>query len=289
MTGTPPDPRRNAVRPDLADAALKGRVAARRFVAGRPRRVVVPAADMRKAPEENAALESQALFGETVSVFEEKGGWAWGQLKSDGYVGYLPAASLGETGDAPTHRVMAAQTFIFPRPDIKAPPVMMLPLNARLAGSEDGGFLTLADGSGHVFARHVVPIGRAASDYVSVAEHFLGTPYLWGGRTAMGIDCSGLVQAALQAAGIVCPRDSDMQRDEVGEGLPVNTADLRRGDLVCWRGHIGMMWDGKTLLHANAHHMMTVRESLATAVNRIAASGLEIIAVKRLPDLTAAG
>jgi cell wall-associated NlpC family hydrolase len=285
------DVRRNAFRPDLAAAHLEGTVTAGRFVKGRLGQVLRPSVPLRKQPDAARGLETEALYGEAVTVFDEADGWAWVQLARDGYVGYLPAAAI-RIGPliAPTHRVQSVGTFVYSAPDIKTPPVMHLPLNALLTVT--GGDDRFAKISGGLFAiaRHLAPLDRPARDFVEIAERLIETPYLWGGCTRIGIDCSGLVQASMQAANIGAPRDSDMQREELG--IPVQIVadfeNLRRGDLVFWQGHVGIMSDGVMLVHANAHHMMVVAEPLSVAAARIAkASGGPIIAIRRLPGLTA--
>jgi cell wall-associated NlpC family hydrolase len=279
------DARLNACRPDIADAALQGQVSAVRFVTPTEAVIIEPCAPVRRRPAHDAPLDTEALFGERVRVFERTDAWAWVQLVRDRYVGYVPASALAVPGRDATHRIAAPATFVFPRPDIKTPPVMTLPLGAAVAlEAADDRFLRLAGGEGFIVARHVMPIGQHDQDWVAVAECFIGTPYLWGGCTRNGIDCSGLVQAALGAGGIAAPRDSDMQLAALGGALPV-AADLtgfRRGDLVFWPGHVGIMSDARTLLHANAHHMMVVAEPFAEAVDRIARLGSPIAAVKRL-------
>lgn len=278
------DPRTHAFRRDLAAAGLRGRVDAARFVDGRPRQVVAPSAVMAETPSREARTASEALFGERVTVYEERDGWVWGQLETDGYVGYLASDTLGEPAAEATHRVAVPRTCLYPRPDLKSAPVRLISLNARLAvAGHEGDFAALADGAGYVFARHVAPVGATAPDFVLVAEAFLATPYLWGGRQSLGLDCSGLVQLSLDAAGIACPRDSDMQQKALGG--PVDTADLtalEHGDLVFWKGHVGIMVDGVRMLHASGHHMMVVIEPLAVAAMRYAQAGLEVTAVRRL-------
>ncbi len=187
---TAPDPRLHAWRPDLADIRLKGRVEAARFVEGTPRRVVAASAPIKRTPQPDAALESEALFGETVTVFEDLGeGWSWGQLETDSYVGYLPTGALGADAPAPTHRITALRTFLYPGPDLKLPAGACLSFGARLAlagTAETRGtvYRLLAGGEGAVVEAHVAPLGGPPeSDFVAVAERFLGTPYLWGGRT----------------------------------------------------------------------------------------------------------
>lgn len=277
------DPRRHAYREDLADERLNGRVEAPRFVGGEPRRVARPSIALRKRPEPSLGFETELLFGETVRVFDEADGWAWVQAERDRYVGYLPSDSLAEMVSASTHKVSAIGTFVYGAADIKSPPIMHLSINTPLSVAEtEDRFCRLVTG-GYVVARHVVTRSRVARDFVDVAERLIGVPYLWGGRTRMGVDCSGLVQLAMEAAGLICPRDSDMQCDEVGENLlvPDSLDGLRRGDLVFWPGHVGIMADGVMLLHANAHHMAVVAEPLTAAVSRISRSGSEIRAVKR--------
>ncbi|MCX5496308.1 NlpC/P60 family protein [Kaistia dalseonensis] len=274
------DRRTHAFRPDLADAALEGRVVADRFVEGAPRRIAIPSTPIRRAPRSDAAIDSEALRGERVKVFEETmEGWAWAQLETDGYVGFIASDALGADDPAPTHRVTALRTFVYPAADLRLPPVAALSLGSEISLGrevETRGMLyrLLADGSGAVIARHVAPMGAAAEpDFVTVAERFLNVPYLWGGRTSLGLDCSALVQLALAAAGIAAPRDSDQQA--AGLGQPVEgglSAELIRGDLIFWPGHVGMLRDAETLLHASGYQMMVVSEPLAEATARIAAS-----------------
>ena len=283
------DRRRNAVREDLASADLKGKVDAPRFEEGTPAMIARAAVPLRKEPVASAGFETEALFGETVRVYDTAGGWAWVQLDGDRYVGYLPADTLNRTVKPATHRVKATGTFLYAVPDIKSPPILHLSLNARLKVVETVDRFYRLDGGGHVIARHVAALDWADRDFAEVAERFLGTPYLWGGRTRIGLDCSALVQLSLQACSIDCPRDSDMQRAELGEpvSVPADLEGLQRGDLVFWAGHVGIMSDSVMLLHANAHAMAVAFEPLPEANARIkSATGGEIEAIRRLPALT---
>jgi cell wall-associated NlpC family hydrolase len=288
--GRLPDPRRHAYRPDLADAKLKGLIEAKRYVQGEPRQVVAPSLPLRREPRSDSILETEALKGETVTIFAESEGWAWVQIDRDSYVGYMPSEGLNASVIEPTHRIAALRTYLFPEPDAKAPPLALLSLNALFtAKAEEGKFLALEDG-GYVFARHALPAAEAMDDPVAVAEAFLGTPYLWGGRTSVGLDCSGLVQLALEAAGFNAPRDADMQAEELGEPIDwKQRAKLRRGDLVFWDGHVGIMTSATHLLHANAFHMAVEIEPLAEARKRIIkTTGNDVIEVRRLPRSAAA-
>lgn len=283
MSGTL-DPRRNAFRPDLAAKALEGVVMAERYVAGDPAIVVRAAVPLRKSPEASKAFETEALFGEPVTIFDEANGWAWVQLMRDGYVGYMPADALRRGVSRPTHRIQTLGTFLYSAPDIKSPPIMHLSMNALLTvRAGDERFLELS-GGGFVFRRHAMAIERNARDFVEIAERFVGTPYLWGGRSHIGIDCSGLVQTSLLAAGFAAPRDTDMQQAELGKGVVVRDEleDLARGDLVFWKGHVGIMIDGVLMVHANAHHMLVAVEPLPEAAERIRKTAGDIVAVKRL-------
>ncbi len=278
------DPRRHAFRPDLAAETLRGRVAAPKFAAGDVRQVIHSAAPLRNDPDARGSWTTEALFGERARVYDEREGWAWVQLERDGYVGYVHAAALSRELRPATHRVKALGTFLFPTPDIKAAPWTLLSMNAMLAVSELGAAFARLDGGGFVPARHLADGTRFAPDFVSLAEAFMGVPYLWGGKTRLGVDCSGLLQTALHAGGLACPRDSDMQQAELGTDVPVrdDLEGLARGDLVFWRGHVGIMVDAYLLLHANAYHMAVVVEPLGNAVERIAGAGGPITAIKRL-------
>jgi cell wall-associated NlpC family hydrolase len=278
------DPRRHAYREDLAAETLRGRVSAPRYTAGEARQVVHSATPLRGRADPRASWTSEVLFGERVTVYEDKDGWAWVQVERDGYVGYLRAAALSTQVQTPTHRVRALGTLLYPAADVKAPPWLPLSMNSLLAVAEVGAnFSRLADGS-FVPSRHIAELTWHAPDFVAMAEQFAGTPYLWGGRSRLGIDCSGLVQVALQMAGLDCPRDSDMQQAELGRTVRVDEelTGLQRGDLVFWPGHVGIMTDAFLLLHANAHHMKTVVEPLKAVVGRNERAGAKLSAVKRL-------
>jgi cell wall-associated NlpC family hydrolase len=278
------DPRITAARPDLAARYLEGKVQAARFVDGTAREVRDAHTPVRGQPSPDAALATEALRGDQVTVYEEtEEGWCWGQLASDGYVGWLSANALGTLGDAPTHKVAALRTLVFPAPSIKHPPLEGLPLGARLAVlGHEKEFAVLANG--YMPARHLVQLDATEPDFVTVAERFVGVPYLWGGKTSLGIDCSGLVQVALTAAGIGCPRDSDMQEAALGASVTPapHFTNLQRGDLMFWEGHVAIVVNSHTIIHANAFHMAVVIEPLAEAVARIRTAGLEVRSVKRI-------
>ena len=268
------DPRVTPARPDLAAESLRGQVEATRFVVGEPFRVVAPIAPLRRAPDVEAPLESEALYGEAAVVYEARADWRWVQLARDGYIGYLPAAALGPA-KTPTHKIAALRSHAYPAPTIKRRPRFALSLSALVEVTNfEGDFAVTSDGL-FLYAKHLAPIEAREVDFVAVAERFVETPYLWGGRTSEGIDCSGLAQTALMAAGIPAPRDSDMQAAALGRPLPLDDAlaQLRRGDLVFWKGHVGIMRDAATLLHANGWAMKVTSEPLAEASARIAASG----------------
>ncbi|MCM2504710.1 C40 family peptidase [Aureimonas altamirensis] len=281
------DRRRNAARPDLADARLKGQVTAERFVDGRPARIIAPLAPLRRRPASDAPLETEALCGEALTVFEDTGeGWMWVQLASDRYVGWMPSEVVAFDAAAPTHIVTAPRTLVFPGPDIKRPPLGGLTMGAGIVAAgtaEDvNGAYVLVQPFGAVVARHCRPVADApGANFVGIAEGLMNAPYLWGGKSALGIDCSGLVQLAAGMAGLALPRDTDMQEAEAGAPLAPGEP-MRRGDLVFWKGHVGIMRDARTLLHANAHHMMVASEPLATAEARAAAKGSPITSRRRL-------
>jgi hypothetical protein len=278
------DPRLTPARLDLAAKFLEGQVVADRFVAGEAAEVSAAIAPLRRDPRADAALDTEALRGERVTIYDrDDEGWAWGQLGGDGYVGWLPDSALKRPGAAPTHKVTALRSFGFPGPSIKLPPADTLPLGAQFAVTrQDGMFAVTTDGL-YVPRQHLGAITDFETDYVAVAERFVGTPYLWGGKSSLGIDCSGLVQVALTACGLTCPRDSDMQEAALGRALPLaDITSLQRGDLLFWKGHVAIARDAKTLVHANAHAMATALEPLGDAIARIAAAGNELTGIKRL-------
>ncbi|MGU3536375.1 C40 family peptidase [Methylobacterium sp. A54F] len=281
----PADPRLTPARPDLAAEHLRGRVEAARFVAGEPRRVIAAATPLRRAPRADAAIDTEAVMGDAVTVYEARDGFAWVQLAQDGYVGYLDAGALGPPDPAPTHRLAALRSFRYPAPDLKRPPLGHLGLGAGVTARDvTGDYLALADGS-YLFAGHCEPVGWTAPDPAATASRLLGTPYLWGGRTSLGLDCSGLVQLCFALAGLACPRDADQQERGLGAPLPLDLGALRRNDLVFWRGHVGLMRDATTLIHANGHHMAVAEEPLAEAVARIRAGSYGAVTSLRRPDL----
>lgn len=266
-------PRLLPARPDLAAASLRGAVQAERFVEGQRRRVAVGALDLKREPRANSSLDTQLLHGETVQVYDENEGWAWVQAERDGYVGYVASHALDEVTDEASHEVAVNRTFVYPAPDMKQAAVDALPLAGRVTVVEERGpFAKLAQG-GFVWRSHLRHLAEThVGDLVTTAENLLGTPYLWGGRTPQGLDCSGLVQLSFGMAGVAMPRDASMQ-EGVGRALPSDGAcsDLQRGDLVFWPGHVGLMADADRLIHASGHHMLVCIEPLRTADDRIRA------------------
>jgi cell wall-associated NlpC family hydrolase len=287
----PPDPRLTLALGagaqagwDLADIALEGRVAAARYIVPEPMQVVTPSCPLRRSPDPSAEQMDQLIFGERFDVLTGRDGFAYGQARRDGYVGWAPREALAPSGSPPTHWVRALRTFVFPQASIKTPPVLCLSTNALVSvEAVEGRFAKLAAG-GWAPADHVAPLGEVETDPAAVARRYLGAPYLWGGRDSVGLDCSGLVQQALYACGLFAPRDSDMQAKL---GVAIERADdLKRNDLVFWRGHVGLMLDAERLIHANAYHMAVAVEPLAEVIPRIvAAGGGEPTAFRRLPGL----
>jgi hypothetical protein len=278
------DPRLTPARPELAAKYLEGRVNAARFVEGEEFEIDDALAPLRESPSADAPLLTQALKGERVTIYDRNGeGFAWGQLRGDRYVGWLPDRALARPSAAPTHKVTALRTFAFPGPSIKLPPAETLVMESKVTVvREDGAFAVTREGW-YLPRPHLGGIDRRELDFVAVAERFVGTPYLWGGKSSLGIDCSGLVQLALNAAGVACPRDSDMQQNGLGSALdPAATKTLQRGDLIFWKGHVAIARDADSIVHANAHHMATAIENTGAAIARIKAAGSAIAAIRRL-------
>jgi hypothetical protein len=286
MAHEPFDKRITPARPDLAASHLRGKVEAARFVEGELATVVAGIAGIRPHPDSLASLDTQALFGERCLVYERRDGWAWVQLVRDDYVGYVHENALRMGGLREANlRVVALRAPVFSKADLKSPIGGFLPLNAEVTGeSRSGDYVSVGDGA-WLSVRHAVDMTVLQSDWVATAERILGAPYLWGGKTPDGLDCSGLIQTALHAAGQFCPRDTDMQERALGMALPENTK-LRRGDLVFWKGHVGVMRNETELLHANAHHMAVAIEPLAEAIARIAAKGTTVSSIRRLRPAT---
>jgi cell wall-associated NlpC family hydrolase len=266
------DRRLHAFRPDLAEAGLEGEVQALRFVAGTPARVAVPVIGLRPQPDLASGIDTELLFGEDVTVFERADGWCWVKAASDGYVGYLPEEALSEIQAEPTHIVTVQRTFVYPEPELRKPYKGILSMGSRVrivseAEARGNHYVVLEDGTA-IFSKHVQPISAGiGGDYVDIAARFIETPYLWGGRSGLGIDCSGLIQLAMQMTGRTAPRDTDMQAAGLGE--VIDRSELRHGDLVFWKGHVAIMEDPQTILHANGHTMTVARENFEAAVKRI--------------------
>jgi hypothetical protein len=278
------DPRVTPARPDLAAEHLRGKVSAERYVPGLVREVRDASAPLRADPRPDARLFTEALKGERFTAYDiDDEGWCWGQIESDGYVGWIAADALTAPGPTPTHRVSALRTLVFADTDFKNPALGSLPMGALVAVTRGEGRF-LATPSGFIPASHLTPIAGHEKDFVAVAERFLGTPYLWGGKTTLGIDCSGLVQIALNACGIPCPRDSDMQEKAVGSAL-ASAKDVSRGDLIFWKGHVAIACDAETMIHANAHHMAVAVEALSEGITRIRKSGGDVTSLRRLHNL----
>jgi cell wall-associated NlpC family hydrolase len=264
------DPRITLLRDGVAARSLEGVLAAEVYLDPKAMGCGAAATAIRSAPDADSEQMDQLLFGERFAVLEEEGAWRFGQAARDGYVGFVEAAALIPAGPLPTHRVAAIRTYAFAEPSIKSRALGPYSLNALVAVDAVEGRLAHVAGAGWMTAAHLAPIGEFEDDWAAVAERFAGAPYLWGGRESLGLDCSGLVQQALLACGRACPRDTD-QQDELGWAIAA--ADFGRGDLVFWKGHVALGLGEGRIIHANGHHMATVVEPLAEAIERIAGAG----------------
>ncbi|MGH1351197.1 MAG: NlpC/P60 family protein [Methyloligellaceae bacterium] len=278
------DLRVHAIRDDIADKSLAGYVSGQRLVEARAAVITGEVVAVRSRPQHDAPLDTQALFGEAVYVFDEAGGWSWVQLQRDGYVGYILSDNISYDQSEPDHFVKTLSTFVYPEPNIKVPPTAVLPMNAAVEVTNRSDKFIEVSGGGFIYSAHVSGIQGRPEDFVSVAEMYIGTPYLWGGRSSRGIDCSGLVQMSLMATGRDIPRDSDMQEKQTGRliGNDISNSRLVRGDLLFWKGHVGIMVNPDMLLHANGYHMLTVVEPVTEAVQRIADMYGSVTSIKRL-------
>jgi len=272
MTDVLEDARVTPLRDGVASRSLEGLVKAEVYLDPKAMVCAAPAAGVHRAPDLASEQMDQILFGEVFEAIEEEaGGFVWGQARRDGYVGFVAAAALAAPAPEPTHRVSAVRTYAFAEPSIKSRAFGPYSMNALVAIEAQEGRLCKVAGAGWMAAEHLSPVGVFETDLAGVAERFLGTPYLWGGRESLGLDCSGLVQAALFACGLACPRDADQQ---ASLGHEIAAKDFGRGDLVFWRGHVAIGLDEARVVHANGHHMMVAIEPLETALGRIEAAGV---------------
>lgn len=273
------DRRVNAIRGDLADIALAGRYFAPHYSCPQAFSLKAPRTAIRAKADDRSTAVSELLHGETFQAIDVAGGWAWGYCAHDHYVGYVPAALLAPPMAA-SHIVTALAAPVFAQADIKSAELARLPMGSRVVGEVDGAFLKTPESFLHL--RHVSPLGIVQEDPVALAERLIGTPYLWGGRSSDGLDCSGLVQLCLSLCGKAAPRDTDQQMVALGREIGVGEA-LQRGDIVFFPGHVGFMADKETLVHANAFWMQVTAEPLADVTTRLAGNHEKpIVARKRI-------
>jgi cell wall-associated NlpC family hydrolase len=284
MTTSQLDPNLNPYRSDLAARKLEGLVDADRFVDPTLYQVTGGVASLRKFGCDDGEQLSQALHGDIIEIYEEIDGFGWGQMQSDGYVGWFDMATLSSPILPVTRKVATLRTYAYSSPSAKAPPHYLLSLGARVCetGEKQNGFVFCAR-AGWVYDAHLASVDTKALDAVAIAEQFAEAPYQWGGVESLGLDCSGLVQTAFKAAGFEMPRDSYMQRTlgtQVNIGM--NFSGLKRGDIICWRGHVAIMLNETNIIHSNGYHLKVARETLADAAGRISAQYGDILSVRRL-------
>ncbi len=272
----PLDRRLNIFSPNIAELSLRGKVEASQFLEGQPAQVSVSFTDLRANPDRSTGIDTQLLFGETVRVYDEQNGWLWVKNDHDSYVGWTEKEVINETIHPTTHVVCAPRTYFYPEPNLKAPHKGIRSIGSllQIVGEDEnkGTKYSILSTGEAIVTKHIRPKGKYTADYVSVAESLLGAPYLWAGATAFGLDCSGLVQLSFRMAGVDVLRDSDMQAATIGIPLKIgeNYNKLQRGDLVFWRGHVGICQGDGMMIHANAHTMNVASEPLVAAIERIA-------------------
>ncbi|EJF81295.1 NlpC/P60 family protein [Bartonella doshiae] len=278
------DPRLHAFRNDLADKRLETEISAQRFVEGEKKRVNIAVAGLFKESNKKSERQTECLLGEDLLIFEQKETMSWGQSLKDGYVGYIETAALCTSSIKQTHIVSVPRTFQYLQTDLRKPMEYSLSMGSKVTVVDqtevrDVMYSVLENGKA-IISRHLSPIGRVYEDYVTVAETFIHTPYLWGGVSGFGIDCSGLIQLSMMMTGKMVLRDTDMQQKTIG--IPLTDDDkLQRGDLIFWKGHVAIMVDHENIIHASGYSMDVTIEPLEEAITRIAKKNEYPIAKRR--------
>ena len=275
------DPREYAYKAGLAADYMRGLIRSPKFLVGEVFQVKINVTSLKKSAGQSSEQVSELLFGEEIIIYEILNGWAWGQSQTDGYVGYVSMDHISCELQENTHEVTALRAFVYKQPDIKAPTITCLSTASQLSITHSKGLFAYIENLGWIFEKSIRTLGGVESDFVSVAQKFTGTPYLWGGRSSFGIDCSGLVQLSLRRVGVLCPRDTDQQVSSVGSPINDEITKLLRGDLIYVNGHVAIMVDPHTILHANAFHMSVELESLEVFLSRLKQDNIHIAQMRR--------
>ncbi|WP_455475990.1 C40 family peptidase [Bartonella sp. B17] len=267
------DPRLCAFRSDLADQHLEKETVAQRFVQGKRKRINVPVAELFKENNKKSERQTECLLGEELLIFEQKELLSWGQSLKDGYVGYIDTTVLCTSTIEQTHIVSVPRTFQYLQADLRGSVEYALSIGSKVTVVDEievrGTKYSILENGRAIVSHHLSPIGCVYEDYVTVAEALIHTPYLWGGVSGFGIDCSGLVQLSMMLAGKMVLRDADMQEKTIGKELTDNDK-LQRGDLIFWKDHVAIMIDHENIIHANGFSLDVMVELLEDAVVRIA-------------------
>ena len=275
------DPREHPYKKNVAASYLKNEIVSERYVDGETTKVTASLLPMHCEPDFRATRASELLFGEIFTIYDLTENWAWGQSQTDGYVGFVPAKSLSEELVAATHEVGVLRTYAFSCPNLKSEILTTLHMTSRvLVTCEQGGYY-FTDVGGWVPKSHLKRIGDYERDVVKIARKYLGAPYLWGGRSSFGLDCSGLVQLSLAGIGRSVPRDSDQQERSVGKKLDNGLLDASPGDLLYMPGHVAMMSTLETVIHSNAFHMSVIEEPLGRLLDRLDTQKIRVSTVRR--------